>query len=201
MSSLNTPYVGCSFALLLYDNKHHFWFLRHCFLFFILLSFTFSTKNRFKCCCFTLGRVLTLGANWIRIQSFKEHLNNKMKMSHHADEILKGTSVKLFYFLSFIFLPDPGVSGVRSMGPGPGWDFADVTLADDDTNSILADDANRANWIWRLSLRWCWSGRLVWRCPMWAMRSPRGSARWCKSCREYWSCDHVGDNVCCWSIG
>ena len=32
------------------------------------------------------------------------------------------------------FLPDPGVSGVRS----------DVTLADDDTNSILADDANRA---------------------------------------------------------
>ena len=55
----------------------------------------------FKCCCFTLGRVLTLGANWIRIQSFKEHLNNKMKMSHHADEILKGISVKLFYFSSF----------------------------------------------------------------------------------------------------
>ena len=27
-----------------------------------------------------------------------------------------------------------------------GLDFADVTLADDDTNSILADDANRANW-------------------------------------------------------
>ena len=25
-----------------------------------------------------------------------------------------------------------------------GLDFADVTLADDDTNSILADDANRA---------------------------------------------------------
>ena len=79
--------------------------------------------------------------------------------------------------------------------------FTDVTLADDDTNSILADDANRANWSWRSSLRWWWSGRLVWRCPMWAMRSPRGSARWCKSCREYWSCDHVGDNVCWWSIG
>ena len=43
-------------------------------------------------------------------------------------------------------LPDPGVSGVRSMGPGVSnrtlWNFADVTLADDDTNSILANDAN-----------------------------------------------------------
>ena len=27
-----------------------------------------------------------------------------------------------------------------------GWDFADVTLADDDTNSMLADDAYRAIW-------------------------------------------------------
>ena len=53
------------------------------------------------------------------------------------------------------FLPDPGVSGVRSMGPLPvslchyksfGRDFADVTLADHDTNSILTDDANRAAW-------------------------------------------------------
>ena len=43
-----------------------------------------------------------------------------------------------------LFLPDPGVSGVRSMGPGVSmylpttdlWNFADVTLADDDTNSI-----------------------------------------------------------------
>ena len=43
------------------------------------------------------------------------------------------------------FLPDPGVSGVRSMGLGVSMslstralvDFVDVTLADDDTNSIL----------------------------------------------------------------
>ena len=97
------------------------------------------------------------------------------------------------------------VYGSRSLYVPPsntfGWDFADVTLADDDTNSILTDDANRAIWSWWSSLRWCRSGKLVWRCPMWAMRSPRGSARWCKSCREYWSCDHVGDNVCWWSIG
>ena len=46
-----------------------------------------------------------------------------------------------------------------------------VTLADDDTNSILADDANRAIWGWWLSFRW-------WASPMWAWRSPRGSARW-----------------------
>ena len=44
-----------------------------------------------------------------------------------------------------LFLPDPGVSGVQSMGlglsmslsPGALVDFVDVTLADDDTNSIL----------------------------------------------------------------
>ena len=51
------------------------------------------------------------------------------------------------------FLPDPGVSGVRYMGPGVSMslqelfqNFTDVTLADDDTNSILANDANRAIW-------------------------------------------------------
>ena len=50
-------------------------------------------------------------------------------------------------------LPDPGVSGVRSMGPGVSIyvrhlfeNFTDVTLADVDTNSILANDANRAIW-------------------------------------------------------
>ena len=54
------------------------------------------------------------------------------------------------------------------------------------------------------SLRWWWSSKLVWRCPMWAMRSLRGSARWCKSCRECWTleqCDYVGDNIGCWAIG
>ena len=55
-----------------------------------------------------------------------------------------------------MFLPDPGVSGVRSMGLGVsiylsisgsfGWNFADMTLDDDDTNSMLADDANMAIW-------------------------------------------------------
>ena len=50
------------------------------------------------------------------------------------------------------------------------------------------------------SLRWWWSGKLVWRCPMWAMRSPKGSARWCKSCRECWCCDHVGENIGFWTI-
>ena len=63
-----------------------------------------------------------------------------------------------------------------------GWDFADVTLADDDTNSILADDANRAisGW-WLSSYRW-------WSSPMWAWRSTRWSARWWyMSCTKYWS--------------
>ena len=51
--------------------------------------------------------------------------------------------------IHLLFLTDPGVPRVRSMGPGLSnsksdtfWNFADVTLADDDANSILADDAN-----------------------------------------------------------
>ena len=51
-----------------------------------------------------------------------------------------------------IFLWDPGVPGVRSMGPdvrpsvrqGLFADLTDVTLADEDSNSIPADDVNRA---------------------------------------------------------
>ena len=50
------------------------------------------------------------------------------------------------------FLSDPGVPGVRSMGPDvrPSVtprlfaDLTDVTLADEDSNSILTDDVNRA---------------------------------------------------------
>ena len=49
------------------------------------------------------------------------------------------------------FLSDPGVPGVRSMGPVL-WnyvqevvaDLTDVTLVDEDTKSILTDNANRA---------------------------------------------------------
>ena len=50
------------------------------------------------------------------------------------------------------FLSDPGVPGVRSMGPDvrqsvrprPCADLTDVTLADEDSNSIPTDDVNRA---------------------------------------------------------
>ena len=47
-----------------------------------------------------------------------------------------------------IFLSDPGKPGVRSLGPDVTprgcVDLTDVTLADEDTNSILTDNANRA---------------------------------------------------------
>ena len=51
-----------------------------------------------------------------------------------------------------MFLSDPGVPGVRSMGPvlsnkllPRGFaDLTDVTLVDEDTKSILTDNANRA---------------------------------------------------------
>ena len=46
------------------------------------------------------------------------------------------------------FLSDPGIPGLRSMGPSLSNSLyvcaAYVTLADEDTNSILADNANRA---------------------------------------------------------
>ena len=45
-------------------------------------------------------------------------------------------------------LSDPGKPGVRSLGPDvrhtPFADLTDVTLADEDTKSILTDNANRA---------------------------------------------------------
>ena len=52
---------------------------------------------------------------------------------------------------AFYFLSDPGLPGVRSMGPGlclsvtptPFADLTDVTLAGKDTNSILAYHTNR----------------------------------------------------------
>ena len=55
-----------------------------------------------------------------------------------------------------MFLSDPGKPGVRSLdplvrhwvsewvSPTPCWDFTDVTLADEDTKSKLADNAKRA---------------------------------------------------------
>ena len=51
--------------------------------------------------------------------------------------------------MSKLFLSDPGVPGVRSMGPDSETerlcaDLTDVTLADEDSNSIPTDDVNRA---------------------------------------------------------
>ena len=57
----------------------------------------------------------------------------------------------------------------------------------EDTNSILAGDANRA----------IPSSRLTRRCTVWVRRSSRGSAR------VEWSVkadDHVGDSTDCWAF-
>ena len=56
------------------------------------------------------------------------------------------------YLLLKSFLSDPGVPGVRSMGPDVSQsvsprlfaDLTDVTLADEDSNSLPSDDVNRA---------------------------------------------------------
>ena len=47
------------------------------------------------------------------------------------------------------FLLDPGIPGVRSMGPSlsktPFWNLTDVTLADEDTNSIPTEENKLKN--------------------------------------------------------
>ena len=73
------------------------------------------------------------------------HLTRKGLAAYLSDECVEA----LVYVMQVIhvmhciaFLPDPGVSGVRSMGPGVSiyvqdlWLRLDVTLSDDDTNSI-----------------------------------------------------------------
>ena len=59
---------------------------------------------------------------------------------------------------SFSFLSDPVKTGVRSLGPDvrptPSWDLTDVTLAEEDTNSIPADKANRAIQ-GNVAMQWC----------------------------------------------
>ena len=42
--------------------------------------------------------------------------------------------------------------------------------------------------------------RFLGKCPMWSLRSPRGSARWRRSCMTSWCCDYVGDNIGCWAV-
>ena len=61
------------------------------------------------------------------------------------------TSISKVTWLQGIqLLSDPGVPGVRgpvlwnSLTERPCWNLTDVTLADEDTNSILTDNANRA---------------------------------------------------------
>ena len=55
-----------------------------------------------------------------------------------------------FNLRKLTFLSDPGIPGVRSMGPSLchshtfGSNFTELTLADEDTNSILTDNANMA---------------------------------------------------------
>ena len=75
-----------------------------------------------------------------------------------------------------------------------GWNFADVTLEDDDINSILADDANRAIWSWWSLFRW-------WSCPMWGRQGGGTGVAWNVGAGVLVSCDLVGDNIWSWTIG
>ena len=62
------------------------------------------------------------------------------------DKDIKDLKKKSF---TFYRTQDPGVPRVQSIGlisliPTPCWDLTDVTLTDEDSKSILTDNANRA---------------------------------------------------------
>ena len=80
-------------------------------------------------------------------------LQSKPFLAHFHFQKRNKRSEYIFGFLMFldIFLPDPSVSGVRSMGPGLCTsvqhlfeNLTDVTLADDDSNLIPTDDVDMA---------------------------------------------------------
>ena len=87
----------------------------------------------------------------------------------------------------------PKVRGSKALG----LIILEPTLADADTNSMLADDANKAIWGSWLSFRWC-------QCGLGDHQGGRqvggtGVARNIGA-GVLLSCDHVGDNICCWTI-
>ena len=79
------------------------------------------------------------------------HDENKQHSAEHQNW-KRGDLLTLFWvdLYLMIFLSDPGVpgpifvSGCHKQTNRPCVDLTDVTLADEDTNSILTDNANRA---------------------------------------------------------
>ena len=77
-----------------------------------------------------------------------------MELCHNPDQhVLRIALLGIWWDTPayYLFLSDPGKPGVRSLGPDVRQsvrhlcvDLTDVTLADEDTNSILTDNANRA---------------------------------------------------------
>ena len=89
------------------------------------------------------------------------------------------------------FLPDPGVTAVRSMNPASLthyvkralWNFADVTLADDDNNSMLTEGDSKA--FWGIDGHKDGDRATGWRGDRFTSRA-RSLARWCRSFMERW---------------
>ena len=75
-----------------------------------------------------------------------------------------------------------------------------MTLADDDTNSILADDASRAIWVDGCHLD---GGRAQYGLGDHQGGRQGGGTGVARNIGAgvLVSCDHVGDNICCWNIG
>ena len=75
-----------------------------------------------------------------------------------------------------------------------------MTLADDDTNSILADDANRAIGVDGCHLD---GGRAQYGLGDHQGGRQGGGTGVARNIGPgvLVSCDHVGDNICCWNIG
>ena len=161
------------------------------FLSCIVLSTEWATKWKYKVQHIETAFVFLVPISfnlWCKSKSIQLQILRVVCLTPNQKTVIHGCH-GCHFFTGPRFLWGP-VYGSWSLY-GTLWNFADVTLADDDTNSMLADDANRAICGRWLSFRW-------WSSPMWACRSSRGSARWWyRSCTEYWSwC--AGELWSCW---
>ena len=105
------------------------------------------------------------GGGWVQLNQIAQNAINEATFSLHKfprnvdigfwiEQFAISEILADFHFLLLFwpFLLDPGVPWVRSLGPDirqwvserPFWNLTELTLADEDTNSILTDNVNSA---------------------------------------------------------
>ena len=130
-------------------------------------------------------------------------------------------------WINIVFLSDPGIPGVRSMGPSvshwltiPFWNLTDVTLADEDTNSILTDNAkgnprqceatwsppndqiwNQCKWRHLMTKFWTNASGVTWLPNFQLMQVAPTSGQNCNWCLNLWSMQEAPYEICFEGLG